>query len=258
MLVNQQLGNFAAMAGDRVAVSHIAQFIVRKEPSNESSSNQTANDSTASSYQTANNSAEKKSVETKTQQEGTSSSNQNVSSEGNNSDTTQNKTEAVKPKIKQPTRNPNSHARLSFNVLLPDEPESMRSLFEPETVRSASENWLQVLRDDEEKQNQEDYPNYFSDAYLFGMPQRHRNMITSSNAMGYDGSMRGILETTLNQLRSSNISDETRRSELREAINDDDTLQDLFSQVLRQDISRRCKYDPDMKNRPSTKKYCDK
>ena len=249
MLVSQQLSNLASMASSRVPLSQVEQFIVRRDqPMIQQPNSASQNVEPKSEPMDC---SEGSSI-------GVANSGTNQSTNLSDGASQRKQQQPVRPKIKQPLRAQNSHARLSFNVLLPDEPESMNSIFDTNTVNEATENWLEVLKNDEQKQNEESFPDYFSDAYLFGMPPRQRAMATSTNAFGYEGSMRGILEGTLQRMSSGSSANEATRVALRDSIEDDENLQELFANVVRQDISRRYDNDPDMQNRPSTKKYLGK
>ena len=250
-LVSQHIGSLASMASSRVSLSEVEHFIVRKTSPESPVAHSSATSLPESQITDNTRMQSTEPAENQMECSESSSHEQNVSNGATN--------EVVRPKVRQ--RQP-AESRLStcyINAELPEDAPSL-DLFSSENISRISSNWNRTLKADEVRQSSERFPSYFSDAYLFGMPSRHRVAVGSASALSFDGSLRGVLNRTLDSLTNTNSSrDQTRDQSLRESVEDDDDLQSLFTEVLREDFRRRSNEDPDIgEDRISTKKFCGK
>ena len=220
-MVGQQLRVLSQTASSHVRVSDVEHFIVRT-PSAEN--NETSQNVASEPMNTSDNTAG------------------DVSSESS---------PPVRPKTV-----PSTAIADSIESLLGDEPPL--NLFGGGPSETFAEFLEHTLQRDSEKEKQLSEPQpFFSDAYLLGMPPRHRQAAeTASGAVGFSNSVPNLLDRALSAPQFSDISQEARE-DMRTSVQENPQIDNLFADVLRHDFRERAERDPDLRKRPSIKKFID-
>ena len=156
----------------------------------------------------------------------------------------------------RPKKIPQTATSAPVDSMLRDEPPL--NLFSNVTSETFQEFFEHTLQNDAEKERQltGEAQSFYSDAYLLGMPMRHRQAASSSGAIGFSNSVPNLLNRALSAPQFSSVS-QNIREDMRSAVREDSQIGSLFADVLRQDFRERAERDPELRKRPSTRKFID-